>query len=68
MTCGAGGHAEKILRSTEGVKVFGVDRDPNAIKLLEALAKKYPQRFFPLLGRFSEAKEVLAQNNVTSGL
>ncbi|XP_076310926.1 12S rRNA N(4)-cytidine methyltransferase METTL15 isoform X4 [Tachypleus tridentatus] len=42
MTFGAGGHTREILLAAEGVKVFGLDRDPTAYHLAVEMSKKFP--------------------------
>lgn len=61
MTFGAGGHTRKILDSAENVKVFALDRDPTAHNFAHEMSKEYPNRLFPLLGRFSELPSLLNQ-------
>lgn len=63
-TFGAGGHSRKILESSENVKIFALDRDPVAYEHCNELSKQYPDRLIPLLGRFSELPELLAQHNI----
>jgi 16S rRNA (cytosine(1402)-N(4))-methyltransferase len=64
MTFGAGGHTKRILDSSENVKVIALDRDPVAHKFAQDLSQNYPQRLFPLLGRFSELPTLLTQLKV----
>jgi 16S rRNA (cytosine1402-N4)-methyltransferase len=53
LTVGAGGHAEALLN--EGVqRVFGVDRDPEAIELATRRLAPFGQRFRARVGRFSD--------------
>lgn len=53
MTFGAGGHSKKILE-TANCTLITLDRDPVAYEKAKNLAKEYPNRVIPLLGRFSE--------------
>lgn len=59
MTFGAGGHTKRILDSSPDVKVVALDRDPVAHGFAQALTEKYPNRLFPVLGRFSELPTLL---------
>jgi len=68
MTFGAGGHTRELLKSSKDIKVFGLDRDPVAYELGQKLAEEYPDRFVPLLGRFSELPRLLQEQNIFSGL
>jgi 16S rRNA (cytosine(1402)-N(4))-methyltransferase len=58
MTFGAGGHTKKILDSAN-CRVIALDRDPTAHEKAHQLAKEYPNRVTPLLGRFSELPNLL---------
>ena len=51
-TFGAGGHTKKILEFSDNTRVYGVDRDPTAYEIGLELQKKYPDRFFPVLGDY----------------
>lgn len=64
MTFGAGGHTTKILESSDNVKVIALDRDPVAHQFAQQLSQKYPNRLFPILGRFSELPTLLTQLKV----
>jgi hypothetical protein len=68
MTFGAGGHTRRLLESAPDVRVFGLDRDPIAhYEYGKEFTQKYPGRFVPLLGRFSELPRLLLEQNVHSG-
>ncbi|XP_026669192.1 probable methyltransferase-like protein 15 homolog [Ceratina calcarata] len=64
MTFGAGGHSTKILESSDGVKIFALDRDPVAYEYAQKLSEKYPGQVIPLLGRFSELPQLLCKYKV----
>lgn len=64
MTFGAGGHTKKILDSSDSVNVIALDRDPVAHQFAKQLSEKYPNRLFPILGRFSELPTLLTQLKV----
>ncbi|XP_062845671.1 probable methyltransferase-like protein 15 [Trichomycterus rosablanca] len=59
LTFGGGGHSKAILSSVPGVTLVAVDRDPVAFSLAQQLAQEYPGQVKPVLGRFSELKDVL---------
>lgn len=42
MTFGAGGHTRAILERNPRSIVYALDRDPNAYRLAQKLALKYP--------------------------
>ncbi|MCI4393062.1 hypothetical protein PGIGA_G00153120 [Pangasianodon gigas] len=58
MTFGGGGHSKAILRSVPGVTLVAVDRDPVAFGFAQQLAEEYPGQVKPVLGRFSELKDL----------
>lgn len=64
MTFGAGGHTKRILDSSDKVKVVALDRDPVAHQFANELSEQYPNRLFPVLGRFSELPTLLTQLNI----
>lgn len=64
MTFGAGGHTRRILEANESVKVIALDRDPVAHNFAQEMTRDYPNRLFPVLGRFSELPTLLTQLNV----
>jgi 16S rRNA (cytosine1402-N4)-methyltransferase len=56
-TFGGGGYALRVLEAAN-CRVYGIDRDFDAITRAEALSEKEP-RLFPLLGRFGNMDELL---------
>ncbi len=62
-TFGGGGYTRAILKSAS-CRVYGIDRDLDAIVRAEALAAQ-TERFVPLLGRFGEMDELMAAQGVT---
>jgi len=56
-TFGGGGYALRVLAAAD-CKVYGIDRDFDAITRAEALAEKQP-RLMPLLGRFGDLDALL---------
>lgn len=58
MTFGAGGHSSHMLNAAD-IKLICLDRDPVAYKKAVKFSKSYDGLVTPLLGRFSEMKEIL---------
>lgn len=65
MTFGAGGHSERLLKSSPDIKIFALDRDPVAYEYAQTMAEKYPGQVIPLLGRFSELPQLLSEHKVS---
>ncbi|HEY2444419.1 MAG TPA: 16S rRNA (cytosine(1402)-N(4))-methyltransferase RsmH [Rhizomicrobium sp.] len=59
-TFGGGGYARAILERA-ACRVFGIDRDPDAIRGGAALAQRYSGRLALAQGRFSEMEALLAR-------
>jgi len=64
MTFGAGGHTKHLLEHCSLLKIITLDRDPTAFKFAQELSSKYPNQVIPLLGRFSELPQLLANMNI----
>ncbi|XP_075145801.1 putative methyltransferase-like protein 15 homolog [Haematobia irritans] len=64
MTFGAGGHTKEILDCHEDIKVYALDRDPEAHELAKTMSSQYGERLVPLLGKFSDLPRLLAEHNV----
>lgn len=62
-TFGAGGYARAILAAAH-CRVFGIDRDPEAVARGEAMAAGFEGRLVMLAGRFSEMADLLAERGV----
>ncbi len=58
-TFGAGGYSRALLQSAT-CRVVGIDRDPNAELLADALARDFPGHFLFVAGRFSAMVSLLA--------
>ena len=60
-TLGGGGHSEGILRLSGGsARLYGIDRDPEAIAAASERLKHYPG-FRAIHGNFHDAKNLLAE-------
>ncbi len=64
-TFGAGGHARALLEAAD-CAVWAIDRDPRAVALGEALARRYGGRLTVIAGRFGDMKEILETRGVFS--
>ena len=64
-TFGAGGYARAVLK-TPGVRLFAIDRDPQAIAGGQALAAEYSDRLTLLHGRFSDMERLLAAHGISA--
>jgi 16S rRNA (cytosine1402-N4)-methyltransferase len=53
-TLGLGGHAEAILASGEGVRLVGIDRDPDALAFSRERLVRFGDRFVAVEGRHEE--------------
>lgn len=62
-TFGAGGYACALLQAAD-CRVFGLDRDPEAVKAAAPLARSFSGRLRVLCGRFSAMAEVLTAEGV----
>lgn len=63
-TLGLGGHAEKILSSSEKIRLVGIDQDAEAIKLAARRLEKFGGRVKIFHANFSEIKRVLAEAEI----
>ncbi len=64
-TLGGGGHAEAVLsRITEGSRLIGIDRDPEALKAASARLAPFGERFVPVHGNFMQAGEILGSMGI----
>jgi 16S rRNA (cytosine1402-N4)-methyltransferase len=62
-TFGAGGYAEAILAAAD-CRVWGIDRDPEAVARGQALAARHPQRLKLIHGRFGAMDSLLGARQV----
>lgn len=58
-TLGAGGHTERILDAFPGVRVLGVDRDPEIVEIARERLARHRDRVRLRIGRFSELGALL---------
>jgi 16S rRNA (cytosine1402-N4)-methyltransferase len=54
-TLGGGGHAEAVLEAADGVRVIGVDRDPEALREASARLARFGGRFRAVEANFADA-------------
>lgn len=64
-TFGRGGYACALLDAAQ-LKVFAIDRDPEAIAHGMTLARRYDGRLTMLAGRFGEMDQLLATHDITA--
>jgi 16S rRNA (cytosine1402-N4)-methyltransferase len=64
-TFGAGGYSEALLQAAD-CRVWGIDRDPDAVAAGRLLATRYGGRLTLLPGRFGDMTALLAAETVTA--
>lgn len=62
-TFGAGGYSRALLEAAR-CTVWGIDRDPEALRRAASLARRYDGRLTVLAGRFGEMDRLLARHRV----
>lgn len=62
-TFGAGGYTRAILNAADCI-VYAIDRDPDAMIRAQHMAKEFPNRLFPLHGRFGNLADLLKAANI----
>lgn len=67
-TVGAGGHAARLLEAAPGVRLLGLDQDPEALELARVTLSSFGQRALLRRARMSGLKEALAEEGVASPL
>ena len=66
-TLGGGGHAEAVLSAMpETGRLFGIDRDDDALKAAGARLSRFGDRFTAIKGNFFDMKTLLASRGVTA--
>ncbi len=64
-TLGAGGTARALLEAAD-CTVWGLDRDPLALRLGTALTRRFPGRLHVLHGRFADMERLLGERSVAA--
>jgi 16S rRNA (cytosine1402-N4)-methyltransferase len=64
-TFGAGGYSRALLDAAD-CTVWGIDRDPEAMKHAEELAHRYPGRLRSMHGRFGDMVNLLREHDVVA--
>ena len=64
-TLGGGGHSEAILERLPSCRLYGIDKDEEAIRSAAARLAPYAERFQPLQGDFHHARAILSGVGVT---
>jgi 16S rRNA (cytosine1402-N4)-methyltransferase len=70
-TLGPGGHAEAVLTQVPGVRVIGIDRDPEALAVATQRLAGFGGRFTPIHAVYDEVGEIAAssgRNGVVQGI
>lgn len=62
-TFGAGGYSRNILNHAP-CKLYGIDRDPNAVAAADKMAAEFGDRFHFLRGQFGDMQALLAEDGV----
>ena len=65
-TLGMGGHTEGVLRAFEGVRVVGIDRDPQALALATERLAPFGDRFVGVHAVYDEIADVVADLGLPS--
>lgn len=64
-TLGMGGHSEAALRRFEGIRLIGIDRDPQAIELASERLAPFSDRFTAVRTTYDRVDEVVAEHSPT---
>jgi 16S rRNA (cytosine1402-N4)-methyltransferase len=64
-TFGAGGYATALLAAAR-CRVFGIDRDPDAVAAGKSMAERFAGRLVVLEGRFADMETLLGAEGVTA--
>ena len=66
-TLGGGGHAEAVLSAMpDSGRLFGIDRDDDALRAASARLSRFGDRFTAIKGNFFDMKALLAARGVTA--
>lgn len=63
-TLGMGGHTEAVLDQLPGVRVIGIDRDQDALRMASARLARFGDRFTPVQAVYDEIGEVVAEQGL----
>jgi 16S rRNA (cytosine1402-N4)-methyltransferase len=66
-TLGAGGHAERFLSELPGLRLIGLDRDPDALWIAGERLAPYADRVLLVRTRFDGIEAVIAQSGYWTG-
>ncbi|MCW2688435.1 MAG: mraW [Mycobacterium sp.] len=61
-TLGAGGHAERFLTELPGLRLIGLDRDPNAQRIAGGRLERFTDRVMLIPARYDKIGEALAES------
>lgn len=67
-TLGAGGHAEALLERAPGIRLLGIDRDPDALALARARLARFGPRVDLVQANFADCDSVLAGHPPPDGV
>ena len=65
-TLGMGGHAEAVLERLPHVRVLGIDRDPQALRLAGRRLERFGDRFEPVHAVYDEIADVVADRGLAA--
>ncbi|WP_029252635.1 16S rRNA (cytosine(1402)-N(4))-methyltransferase RsmH [Paraoerskovia marina] len=63
-TLGMGGHTEAVLEQVPGVRVIGIDRDPQALDLASERLARFGGRFLPARAVYDEIADVVSSHDL----
>ncbi len=63
---GLAGHAEAILERFPGVRLAGIDRDPEALELARKRLERFGERVHLVAGNFHRLRSLLAANQIVA--
>ncbi|MGB3351760.1 MAG: 16S rRNA (cytosine(1402)-N(4))-methyltransferase RsmH [Mycobacterium sp.] len=66
-TLGAGGHAQRFLTRFEGLRLIGLDRDPDALRIAGERLAPFGDRVTLVRTRYDGIAEALAESGVPAG-
>ncbi|RJF43045.1 16S rRNA (cytosine(1402)-N(4))-methyltransferase RsmH [Actinomyces sp. 2119] len=61
-TLGMGGHTQAALDRFQGLRVIGIDRDPQALRLAQARLARYGGRFLAVHGTYDQVAEIVREH------